>query len=310
MFSFKFITAVVVALMLSIIGAVSRGNSPRRDLKHDNSAAIIPQGLSDIGDAKVLAEGFHSPIDHPFVGVFRDAQTYSALTKLDNELPELDEEFFKSHAVIAAFLGTRNTGGYGVEIRHDANLDAEYPPPKRKVIHIAERSPGKGVMVPQMITAPFQVVSIAVSGVPPLYLSLDYAWRQPLRLYRVRSGSFTMSGGFAGTTEQFQPHGEILILRADKLITFYITMAGSGARKERYLTEFVTGVLQLNDQITITKMSAASFVDTPNSGLKATGSLSASKLSLHFVSLPSMIADGYQGEGSVEAEMVPAEPKP
>jgi len=297
MLSFKFSLCVMLAVMLSSPAAISRAKSAVGNLKRDKSVVMTPQGPSEIGEPKVLAEGFHSLIEHPFVGVFRDAETYLALTKLDGNLPKLDEEFFKSNVVIAAFLGTRNTGGYSVELRHDANLDADYPPPKRVVIHIVERSPGKGVMVPQMVTSPFQVVSIPVRGVPALYLSLDLAWHRDLQMYRVRSGNFTMTGGFAGTREQFQPHGEVLILRADKLITFYITMAGSGAKKERYLTEFATGVLQPDDQITINKMSTATFVDYPNSGLQATVTLSATRVSLRFLPLPSMIADGYQGEG-------------
>ncbi|HXI62070.1 MAG TPA: protease complex subunit PrcB family protein [Pyrinomonadaceae bacterium] len=304
MLSFKLIVGVMLAVMLSTPSGVSRAKSAVGNLKRDKSVAMTGQGPSEISEPKLLSEGFHSSIEHPFVGVFRDLETYLALTKLDDNLPKLDEEFFKSNAVIAAFLGTRNTGGYGVEIRHEANLDADYPPPKRTVIHIAERSPAKGVMVPQMVTSPFQVVSVAVSSVPALYLSLDIAWRRDFRMYRVKSGSFTMTGGFAGTREQFQPHGEVLILRADKLITFYITMAGSGAKKERYLTEFATGVLEPDDQITINKMSPATFVDNPNSGLKATGTLSATRVSLRFLPLPSIIADGYQGEGSVEAELV------
>src|SRR5256885_9485503 len=69
------------------------------------------------GDIKVLAEGFHSKITKPFVAVVRDAETYAALTRLDENLPKLDADFFKESVAVAAFLGERNTGGYSVEIR-------------------------------------------------------------------------------------------------------------------------------------------------------------------------------------------------
>src|SRR5437870_13019545 len=104
MFSFKFITAVIAALMLSSVEA--RADSPHT-LKNAESDLIMSPQLSHIGEIKVLAEGFHSPIERPFAGLFRDAETYLALTKLDNNLPQLNEEFFKSNVVIAAYLGTR-----------------------------------------------------------------------------------------------------------------------------------------------------------------------------------------------------------
>src|SRR5207245_2449958 len=75
----------------------------------------------DYSEPKTLAEGFHSSITHPFVAVVRDTKTYAALVKLDGNLPQLEEEFFKSNIAIAAFLGERNTGGYRVEVTREAN---------------------------------------------------------------------------------------------------------------------------------------------------------------------------------------------
>ena len=261
---------------------------------------------------RVLAEGFHSSITNPFIAVIRDAVTYAELTKLDNALPKLDAEFFKSKAVIAAYLGTRNTGGYSIEIRGEEALSAAYPTPAKAFIRVVEKAPGKGVMVPQMITSPFKIVSIPAAGVPSIYILVDYVQRPKLQLYRVTSGTFTMNGGFAGTSEQFGPHGEVLVMRAGGLATFYISLAGSGATTERFLTDFATGTVQANGQITINKLSAGSFVAAPNSGLKASGTFTADdrKIRLNFNSLPSMVADGYQGEGTLEAELVDSGSRP
>src|SRR5206468_2455450 len=97
-------------------------------------------------DIKVLAEGFHSRITKPFVAVVRDSETYAALTSLDKNLPKLEADFFKENVAIAAFLGERNTGGYSVEIRANGSE-----------ILVLEKKPGMAMMVPQMITSPFNI---------------------------------------------------------------------------------------------------------------------------------------------------------
>jgi len=301
----------IVILMLSTF-ALSTGASGCHAKQSGALPIQTPNSGTSTNAMKVLAEGFHSSITNPFIAVIRDAETYAELRKLDNNLPKLDAEFFNSKAVIAAYLGTRNTGGYSVEIRREGTPGVNYPSPDRSVIHIAEKAPGKDVMVPQMITSPFKIVSIPVDGVPALVLAIDLAWRKKQQLYRVSSGSFTMSGGFTGTSEQFVPHGEFLVMRASSLVSFYISLAARGATKERFLADFATGIVQSNDQITINRLSAGSFVSAPNSGLKATGTFAAEDhtISLNFNSLPTMIADGYSGSGTIEATLVDSPPKP
>src|ERR1700682_3518686 len=80
--------------------------------KTDKQAQAIEKEQPKPGEMKVLAEGYHSAIINSFVAVVRDAEAYAALVKLDGNLRKLDEDFFKSNAVIAAFLGERKTGGY------------------------------------------------------------------------------------------------------------------------------------------------------------------------------------------------------
>ncbi len=296
---------IIAVFMLSTF-ALSSSTSGCHAKQNAAPPTQTPNNEKSTGDIKALAEGLHSSITDPFIAVARDAETYAELTRLDNSLPKLDAEFFKSSAVIAAYLGTRNTGGYSVEIRREGTPGVDYPSPDRAVIHIAEKTPGKDVMVPQMITSPFKLVSIPVDGVPPLVLAIDLAWRKKQQLYRVSSGSFTMSGGFIGTSEQFVPHGELLEMRAGGLASFYISLAASGATKERFLADFATGTVQTNGQITISRLSAGSFVTAPNSGLKASGTFADNdhKVRLNLSSLPSRISDGYQGQGSLEAEIV------
>ena len=253
------------------------------------------------GELKILAEGFHSSITNPFVAVVRDAETYSLLTELAGGLPKLDDEFFKSNAVVAAFLGERNTGGYSVEITRRGSGG----------IRVSEKVPGKGVMVPQMITAPFKIVAVEGGASLPVLLALDDKWRQEMQTYRVTAGKFGSGGGFTGITEHFDVGGEVSVMHGRRLVTFAFDIYSSGSERKRSLVECATGEVTSDRHITIHKMCADSFVNSPNGGLQATGAftIGARKLYLNFASLPSYISDGYGGTGNIEAEAAFSAPK-
>ncbi len=250
------------------------------------------------GDIKVLAEGFHTKITQPFVAVVRDAETYAALIKLDENLPKLDADFFNESVAVAAFLGERNTGGYSVEIRANGIE-----------INVIEKKPGKGVMVPQMITSPFQIAALKGSTSAAVRLTPDEAWRQSMPNYRVTSGRFTMSGGFAGTSEKFGLQGSVGVMRAGNLATFWFRVVGSEAKKRRLLMECSTGLIDSDGNVKINRMSADSLVDSPNSGLAGTATFSEErrKFALILSPRPSLVADGYSGQGTIEAELRPAD---
>jgi hypothetical protein len=245
-------------------------------------------------ELKVLAEGFHSSITNPFIAVVRDADTYAKLSKLDGNLPKLDAEFFKTNAVIAAFLGERNTGGYRVEITREVSGQ----------IHVAEKKPGKGVMVTQMITSPFKLVALEGSPSSTVPLSFDDTWRQRTQSYRVNNGTFTASGGFAGTSETFELRGRLLVMREGKLATLAFELFSSGLRQMRSLTDSATAVVADDGHILIARIGVGSLVPPPNAGLQASGMFSdqGKKLVLQFAGRVSSIADGYSGQGSIEAE--------
>jgi hypothetical protein len=253
------------------------------------------------GDIKVLAEGFHSKITKPFVAVVRDTETYAALTRLDESLPKLDADFFKEKAVLAAFLGERNTGGYSVEIT-----------PSPVDINVLEKKPGKGVMVPEMITSPFKIVALEGVSNAAVRLTLDDAWRRQMLLYRVTSGRFRMSGGIGGTSEEFGLEGVVGVMREGNLATVWLRIVGSGGKKRRLLMECSTGLTDGENKIQIGRMSADSLVDQPNSGLAGTARFNegGQKLTLSLLSRPGLIADGYSGQGTIEAELLPVRAKP
>lgn len=267
----------------------------------DKSAAVDEKEQPKQSELKVLAEGFQSAIKNSFVALVRDADTYAALTNLDGNLPKLDDAFFKTKVVVAAFLGERNTGGYSVEISRDA-----------AAIRVMEKMPGKDMMVTQMITSPFKIVAVEGVSNPPVWLALDDAWQSRMSVFHVTNARFTMSGGIAGTREEFSLGGAIGVLRAGNLATLQFRLIAPATKKRRALIEHATGVVGSDNNIKVSRMSADSFIDPPNTGLQADGMFSdgGKKLLLNLLSRPSMIADGYSGWGSVEAGLAGSSDKP
>ena len=307
------LTLFAFPILPSTIPGSSAARTQRAPQRAVNSFDKTPVGQNSYlqpGAIKVLAEGYHSKITKPFVAVVRDIETYAVLSRLDENLPKLDSDFFKEKAVLAAFLGERNTGGYSVEIT-----------PSPIDVNVLEKKPGKGVMVTQMITSPFKIVSLEGGSSEAVRLMLDEAWRNQMQPFDVQSGTFSMSGGLGGMSDAFQLQGVIGLMREGKLATFWFRLVGSGGKrvrsgtwsfqKRRLLMECATGQRD-GEGIRINRMSADSLVDPPNNGLagRASSSEEGRKLSLSLLSRTGLIADGYSGGGTIVAVLRAAGHKP
>lgn len=259
------------------------------------------------GEIKVLAEGSYSQVNDAFVAVARDAETYAAIRQMVNGLPDLGADFFERNAVVAAFLGQRRTGGYSVRVTRDAE----------GTVLLDQESPPKNSMTTQALSAPFKVFAVGTGESRfrfenALKLRVGAAWQGAARPYRLTSGEFRMYGGFAAHTEKFSLTGELKILRAGPLATFIFNLRSSGASRERALYEVATGLVQKSNDVMLPYVEAGTLVDPPHSALNAKGSFGAGedKVTLAFDSLPSNIADGYGGDGKLEATAnAPAPPK-
>ena len=299
---------VVAALTLSSILISGVGASGCHAKQNTNSRVEKPavpapeKETPASGQMKVLAEGFHSSITNPFIAVVRGSEIYKELRKLDENLPKLDVDFFETSVVVAAFLGERNTGGYAVEIAEEVSGQ----------IHVAEKKPGKGAMVTEVITTPFKIVAVETSPNSTVALSFDDAWRQRAQSYQVTSGTFQYAGGFAGLGEAFQLKGRVLLMREAKLVTLVFDLFSSGVRETRSLGDSATGVVDKDNHIAIERMGVGSLIPHPHAGLQTKGIISdqEKKLLLELSSLATNIADGYSGHGSFEAEIGGAVMKP
>lgn len=291
--------SIIIATILSMLfsaGADGCRTSKKTNLPAQNSSEQAANPSPDAGqtssDLKVVAQGFHSSITDPFIAVVRDEAIYNKLAKLDPNLPKLSIDL-KTNMVIAAFLGQRNTGGYSIEITRATNGE----------VQVTEKAPGKDVMVPQIITAPFKIVSFPVEGAAPVRISAGDAFRQTAQLYRIDKGSFTISGGFAGRSDTYSLSGKLQVTRLGDLITIGFAVVGTGAARERSLRDVATAVMK-DDAFEISRMSRGSLVDPPTADFRVTGKfVEANRLMMDLATGGPVVPDGFEGRGTIEAEL-------
>ena len=100
-----------------------------------------------------VAQGTSSQIDEPRKVIVRSADEFQALWKSHSNAPLPKVDFSKS-IVVGVFLGMRPTGGYTVGILRVLRTEAG------AVVEYIEGGPEKKLMVAQMLTSPFHLVSI------------------------------------------------------------------------------------------------------------------------------------------------------
>ncbi len=293
---FKFLLSVVISFTL--IGCASAQIKNRRAAEksktkttktNDKTTNNKPIDTLMGNDIKVLAEGAYSKIEQPFVFVARSNETYAQLQNFVENLPPVLEIDFSEAAVVAAFAGTKNTGGYSVSIKSAAGK-----------VSIETINPPKDAIVTQVITAPFKVALVSLEENDSINLELSANWKNALQTYRITSGTFEYSGGIAGGRKEFGVEGTIGVLSFGDNATLVFNLAGKGAEKTRKLSEATSGLMK-DGKIDLARLDAGSFSENPKPPLKVSGTIANNKLSLVFQPLPSRIADGFQARGKIEA---------
>ena len=241
------------------------------------------------GDYKILIEGAYSKVETPFVFIARDAETYALIRSLVEGLPASSTVDFDKTIVVAAFAGTKNTGGYSVTVKPSADK-----------ISIDINAPGKGMMTTQVITTPFQVVQLPVTEIQAGSLELPPTWTSQMKMYRLTKGDFEYSGGIAGRTKKFDIEGTIGVLNYGAHVTYNFNLSGKGGEAQRKLWEISSGVINAG-KIELAHIETDTFSESPRPSLKATGVAADNKLSLAFESHPTTISDGFSARGKLEA---------
>ena len=302
---------ILVALVLNATGACAvepRGGanageqSKRKTPPPEPSAPRTPpapEGEENLetklsGEIRELAVGGYSSVTEPFIIVARDRETYSRLRLLHDNLRELDAGFFKSNAVVAAYLGQRPSGGYGVQITAGGATGG---------LRVAEKSPPKNAITTMALTYAFRVVSVAIDEEMPLTLKLDVTWQEATRPYKVSAGEFTRMGGFTGRRQHSTLAGEIRIMRHAELATAFFALEGTNEDGKVGLQDVATGAVTPEGRLTLARLDPGSFAPPPRYPLRARGQFAdnEAKLSLTFEVMETKVNDGYGGRGKLEA---------
>lgn len=276
------------SLGLAACSAQRKGNRPPI-IKNVRTQTPEPaKETKGSAQVKTLKEGAYASVKDAFIAVARDQTTYQLLRSTIKEIPEVETNFFEKQALIAVFLGSRRSGGYGVEIQVDGTN-----------LRVSETSPSRDMMTTQALTSAFKIVAVPVNQ-QPLLITTDQAWSAASRPYKLSVGDFSSSGGIAGRTAKYNLNGQIQVLRHKQLATFIFHLKGE---KQKGLEDLATGAVQDDGRIIIEGLSAEGLLDQPHGSLTASGQFAESeaKLTLKIKTSASKIPDGFNGEGSIEA---------
>ena len=289
----KFLLAA--ALGLSLVGCAEAQTDKRQTNKNSKPKNAKPMNekpkAEPTGDnVKIIAEGFYESLDAPFVFAARSLEAYAQLQKIvAQKLPPASEIDFTKSAIVAAFAGTKNTGGYSVSVVKTADK-----------ITIGLIEPPKDAITTDALTTPFAVALVSMEAEETLPIEVSENWKKTMQTYRVVVGKFESSGGIAGRLRKFDAEGAIGVLNFGDYATLFFDLSGKGADASgRRLTETASGALK-NGKIELARLDAGSFSEGPKPPLKVSGILSNDKISLTFVSLPAVAADGFQTGGRLE----------
>lgn len=102
----------------------------------------------------LIARDSMSGIDRPRQAVARNTDEWSALWRQHASAKPLPKVDFSTRTVVAVFLGSRPSAGYGVEVTRTRRTG------KTLVVEWREVPPGRDSLVAQVITSPAILVSI------------------------------------------------------------------------------------------------------------------------------------------------------
>lgn len=268
---------------------------PQQNLNGPGQGKVTPPGRAEGKEMQILAEGQYGKVEEPFLVIARGREVYESLRAMAEGLPEFGEEFFEANAVIAGFLGTRSSGGYGVEITRGEGGS----------VVVSERTPPKGSMTTMALTQPYRVVSVRAGAEESLSVEARGKWAASLfRAYKVTSGEVESSGGIAGRVVKYGLGGGLSVARREGVVTILFDLKGSDAARERTLKGGASGVLRPDGGFEMANVDPGSLIERPRGPLRVTGRLQGAggdSLTLGFETVPLEIPDSFSGRGRLDA---------
>lgn len=241
---------------------------------------------------KTIDEGANSKIETPFIFVVRSTETYAQLQSLAANLPLKSRFNFNESAIVAVFAGTKNTGGYSVEIKKSSDK-----------IEVGLIEPPKDSITTQALTTPYKIVLIPIEAEDNLVLEMAGNWQNTAQNYKITSGEFEYSGGIDGRVKKLSAEGTIKILSYGDYVTLIFNLTGKDTEKARKLIATASGKIT-DGNIDVPRLDAGSFSENPKPPVKVFGTMENNKLKLTFEPLPTNIADGFQLRGKIEADKI------
>jgi hypothetical protein len=110
----------------------------------------LPGEIQETVEMRELATGVMGP-SSAVEALINDSARLAARWPHSEPAPDVD---FDSEMVVIVALGSRPTGGYYVKVTSVEASDGSI------LVRYEEGTPGPGCMVPQVITAPYQVVAV------------------------------------------------------------------------------------------------------------------------------------------------------
>ena len=241
----------------------------------------------------MMAEGGYSKVNRPFVFVARDESTYSMLDKMVGGV-EFSEVDFDKYAVVAAFSGEKETGGYSISIKL-----------VNGICEIKDVAPPHGAIVTDALTKPYSLAIVPIEEQKSLNISTDETWESVTNRYEIKSGEFQFEGGFIGITKRFEVGGEVKVIQFENFVTMYFSVVGTGNEQIRAMQESGSGSLD-GKLPGISRLEGGSLIDRPHPPLQAMVMISEAALSIDFVpgKRDYVVNDGFTGKGKIKAEKI------
>ena len=141
-----------------------------KDGSYDRTTSNTTKNQSKL--YRVLAESYYSPFAHSSKEVYiaRSLAEAIAISEGNENIVSLCEGVdFKKEAILFAFAGSFNTGGYRV------NIDSVEKQSRKKVkVIFSVSSPGMGAIVTQAFTHPSLIVAISANSEDTIEASFRY----------------------------------------------------------------------------------------------------------------------------------------
>ena len=156
----------VSMLMIAALGCASSGGDARNDTEPPMSVQPLDSSLASYyRHSSGYSDSARLVIKTPEEG----ARVWTRIVSNHGPTPAVPEIDFSKEMLLVAAMGTRNTGGYTIEIeavdRDSASITAS----------VRKRSPGKSCGTTAALTAPVAIVRIPRSDKPVRFVEEDIA---------------------------------------------------------------------------------------------------------------------------------------